>query len=308
MPNNINDFFDLQVNGYAGIDFNQNGIKTDDLHKACSRLKDDGVSGILATIITANADDMKIRLRQIVQTREHDPLVREIIYGFHIEGPFLSPEQGFCGAHPTDLMMPANQDIMNELLDAASGLTRIVTLAPELDKGYQIIQSLTEKGIVVSAGHCNPSLDELSAAIDSGLSMYTHFGNGCPNKLPRHDNILQRVLSLRKKLWITFIADGIHVPFFALKNYLSLVGMERSIIISDAMAAAGAEPGIYKMGQMEVEIKANRISELADKSSLAGSATDMTTIKQNLIKHIGLNIQQVAQMTSLNPKRAIGLI
>jgi len=303
-----NGFFDLQVNGYAGIDFNQNDLAQDDLHKACARLKDDGVSGILATIITANVNDMKIRLRQIVQARENDPLVKEIIYGFHIEGPFLSPKPGFCGAHPSSLMMPAIEDVMNNLLDAASGLTRIVTLAPEVDKRNQLTQELVDKGIVVSAGHCNPSLDELRAAIDSGLSMYTHLGNGCPNILPRHDNIIQRVLSLREKLWITFIADGIHIPFFALKNYMSLVDLERSIIISDAIAAAGAEPGIYKMGTAEVKVEADKVSQLADKSSLAGSAADMISIKQNLIRYIGLNEEQVKQLTNVNPRRAIGLI
>ena len=308
IKNNSSGFFDLQVNGYAGIDFNQNDVNRDDLHKACVRLKKDGVKGILATLITANIEDMKIRLRQIAQARESDPLVKDIIYGFHIEGPFLSPKPGYCGSHPTDLMMSANTDVMNELLEAANGLTRIVTLAPELDNKNSLIKMLTDKGIVVSAGHCNPTFDELRGAIDSGLTMYTHFGNGCPNSLPRHDNILQRVLSVRDKLWITFIADGIHIPFFALKNYLTLVGMEHSIIITDAISGAGAKPGIYKIGNMEIEIGIDRIVREIGKPSLAGSAVAMITSKQNLIEHVRLNEQQVEQLTCTNPKRAIGLI
>ena len=303
-----NDFFDLQVNGYAGIDFNQSDINADDLHQACTRLKNDGASRILATIFTADVSKMKTCLKTIVRTRESDSLVKEIIYGFHIEGPFLLPEPGYCGAHPINFMIPANENIMDELLDAAAGLTRIVTLAPEVDKTNRVIEKLVKSGIVVSAGHCNPTLDELHSAIESGLSMYTHLGNGCPNILPRHDNILQRVLSLREKLWITFIADGIHIPFFALKNYLVIVGFDRSIITSDAISAAGAEPGIYKMGYTEIKVEANNISQLDDKSSLAGSATDLNTIKHNLINHIGLSEQQLKQLINKNPKRALGFL
>jgi N-acetylglucosamine-6-phosphate deacetylase len=311
MTNNYqksNDFFDLQVNGYAGIDFNQSDITADDLHQACARLKNDGASGILATIFTADVSKMKTCLKTIVRTRESDSFVKEIIYGFHIEGPFLLPEPGYCGAHPINFMIPANENIMNELLDAADGLTRIVTLAPEVDKNNRVTEKLTKSGIVVSAGHCNPTLDELQSALDSGLSMYTHLGNGCPNILPRHDNILQRVLSLREKLWITFIADGIHIPFFALKNYISLVGVDKTIIVSDAIAAAAAKPGIYTMGHTEIKIESDGISQLADKSSLAGSTADLHTIKQNLITHIGLSKQQMLQLTSVNPKCAIGLV
>jgi N-acetylglucosamine-6-phosphate deacetylase len=303
-----NGFFDLQVNGYAGIDFNKCDITTENLHRACSRLKKDGASGILATIFTAEKNEMTACLKRIVQARENDPLVKEIICGFHIEGPFLLPELGYCGAHPINFMIPAKEDVINELLDAADGLTRIVTLAPEVDKNNRVTEKLVANGIVVAAGHCNPTSDQLKSAIDSGLSMFTHLGNGCPNILPRHDNILQRVLSLRDKLWITFIADGIHIPFFALKNYLSLVGVDKSIIVSDAIAAAGAKPGIYTMGHTEIKIESDGISQLANKSSLAGSTADLQTIKQNLITHIGLSKQQMLQLTSVNPKRAIGLV
>ena len=125
----IKGFIDLQVNGYAGIDFNQNDLNAEDLHKACTKLKEDGVKGILATIITASIDEMTMRLRRIVKLREQDPLVKEIILGLHIEGPFVSKIPGYGGAHPDEFICPSSVDKMQLLLEAADGLARIVTLA-----------------------------------------------------------------------------------------------------------------------------------------------------------------------------------
>ena len=117
-----------------------------------------------------------------------------MIVGFHAEGPFLNPAPGYVGAHQPECVRPACQADAQALLDAGGGLVKLLTLAPEQDPGAAVTKFLVEQGVVVSAGHCNPSLDQLKAAIDAGLSMVTHFGNGCPVELPRHDNVLQRFL------------------------------------------------------------------------------------------------------------------
>ncbi|MEN8229812.1 MAG: N-acetylglucosamine-6-phosphate deacetylase [Bacteroidota bacterium] len=301
----INGFIDLQVNGYAGIDFNQNDLAAEDMHKACAKLKEDGVKGILATIITASIKDMSIRLRRIAELREQDPLVKEMILGIHIEGPFLSLSPGFRGAHPEAHICPASVDTMKLLLDAADGLTRIVTLAPEADVNYHVIRMLARDGITVSAGHCDTSLNELKAAIDAGLTMYTHLGNGCPEVLHRHDNIIQRVLSLGNQLWLCFIADGIHIPFYVLRNYLDQVGFEKSIIVTDAMAGAGAVPGKYWISNMQLEVGADRIVREPGKTSFAGSAIEMSRSYKNLITEIGLSEASAQRLTNENPIKSI---
>src|SRR5947199_1104578 len=170
--------------------------------------------------------------------RERDPLVREIIAGIHIEVPFISPVDGYRGAHPKDAVRPADRDAMRRLLDAAGGLTRLVTLAPENDAGFAVTRLLTTQNIRVSAGHTNASLDQLKGAIAAGLSMFTHLGNGCPMQIHRHDNIIQRALSLADKLFLMFIADGAHVTYTALRNYLKLAGLDRCIVVTDAVAPA----------------------------------------------------------------------
>jgi N-acetylglucosamine-6-phosphate deacetylase len=298
---------DLQVNGYAGVDFNKDDLSADELHLACERLRADGVGAILATVITEDVGRMAVRLANLVRHREHDPLAREMIPGFHIEGPFLNETPGYLGAHPADAIRPANVDEMKRLLDAAGGLTRIVTLAPERDEGLAVIRMLAKQGVTVSAGHCDASLDTLNAAIDAGLSMFTHLGNGCPMQMHRHDNIIQRVLSLAGRLWVSFIADGAHVPFFALRNFIKSVGIERTIIVTDAVAPAGLGPGRYTLGRWELTIGEDLVARVPGASHLVGSAVTMKRQVENLREHVGLNDMEIARVTGENPRRAIGL-
>ncbi len=303
----LKEYFDLQVNGYAGVDFNQNDLSPEDLHNACVKLKEDGIQGILATIITASPRDMMKRLQNLTQLLEQDKLVKEIIYGFHIEGPFLNKESGYRGAHPVELIKPADMELLKQLIDAGNGLTKIVTLAPEIDKDFKMIKMLVSEGITVSAGHCNPDMDELEGAIDFGLSMFTHLGNGCPANLDRHDNIIQRVLSFKDQLWLCFIADGVHIPFFVLKNYLDLVGYEKTIIVTDAMAAASASPGKYNLSGLQLEVGDDCIVREPGKPNFAGSATTMKQSQSNLMKYLGLNEEQCKSLTNENPMKAIGI-
>jgi len=300
-------FFDLQVNGYAGVDFNQDGLTADDLHRACERLDADGVGGFLATIITDDLDAMCRRLSTLAALRDRDPLAQRLIAGFHIEGPFLNETDGYRGAHPRDAIRPASLDSMTRLLDAAAGLARVVTLAPERDDGFTVTRMLATRGIVVSAGHTDATLDELRGAIDAGLSMFTHVGNGCPMHLHRHDNIVQRALSLADRLWLCFIADGAHVPFVALGNYLRIAGADRVVIVSDAIAPAGLGPGRYKFGRWDIVVDDDMVPRAPDRSHFVGSGITMRQNAKNL--RVALNLPQatVRRLTSDNPRSVIGV-
>lgn len=299
-------FFDLQINGYAGVDFNADVLDPERVDAACVRLASEGVEGILATVITDKLDRMESRLRALVQLRAGVPSLRNILRGVHIEGPFLSPVEGYRGAHPADAILSADASAMERLLDVADGLTRLVTLAPEQDPGQRVTRLLVANNIVVSAGHTNASMDELRAAIDAGLTMFTHLGNGCPAQLARHDNIVNRVLSLRERLWITFIADGAHIPFFALRNYLDLVGTDRAIVVTDAISAAGLGPGKYSLGRWQVEIGSDGIARSTDGLHLVGSTATMRQSLRNLTQSIGLSDREARNLLERNPRRALG--
>lgn len=296
-------YVDLQVNGYADVDFNADVLAEERVAAVCRRLREEGVAGILATVITADIDSMCRRLANIVRAREADAATADVIWGIHIEGPFLNEEPGYIGAHPRECARPADVDSMKRLLEAAGGLTRIVTLAPERDTRREVTRYLAKQGICVSGGHCNPTLDELRAAIDAGLGMFTHLGNGCPGVLPRHDNIIQRVLSQAERLHIGFIADGVHVPFFALANYLKCCGIERAFVVTDAICGAGLGPGEYSIGDRRVIIDENLATWAADRSHLVGSAGTMPRSAENLQAALGLSEREVRQLLCDNPRK-----
>ncbi|MEX0654485.1 MAG: hypothetical protein WD534_03400 [Phycisphaeraceae bacterium] len=300
---------DLQVNGYAGVDFNQpdpDALTAEQLHHACQAMAGDAVAGALATVISDDLTLMQRRLRRLATLREADPLARQLIVGLHVEGPFLNEQDGYRGAHPLEAMQPASEDAMQRLLDAGDGLVRLVTLAPERDPGMKVIRRLAKQGVRVSAGHCDPSLDVLDAAIDAGLSLFTHLGNGCPMSMHRHDNVIQRALARADRLWLCFIADGVHVPFPALGNYLRLAG-DRAVVVTDAMAAAGLGPGLHRLGQWEIEVGDDLAAWAPDRSHLVGSAMTMPQATKNLAARLRLPPDRVRQLTRDNPGRALGM-
>ena len=304
MTSQLGGYVDLQVNGYAGLDFNSDHYSQDDLERLCLRLRNDGVHQILATIITAPLPQMIARIERVASLIDSSPEIATVITGIHIEGPFISPEPGYVGAHRASAVRPAEIDLAARLLGAGHGHVKLVTLAPEFDDGCRVTKWLTEKMIVVAAGHSNASLTCLERGIDAGLRMYTHLGNGCPPALPRHDNIVQRVLSLADRISISFIADSHHVPCFALKNYLSLVPSDNIIIVTDAISAAGLGPGRYQLGDQTVEVDEAGAAWSADRTHFAGSAATMPQMVA-VLKSIGISAELISKWTMNNPQRLI---
>ncbi len=296
---------DLQVNGYAGLDFNSDSFSDEQIRQVCERLRKDGVEKILATVITASLPQMLARIHRLAKLIDGGLSIAETIAGIHIEGPFISPVAGYVGAHPCHCISPPHVDVAKELIDAGLGHVKLLTLAPEQDSDCRLINWLAAQGIIVAAGHSNASLDCLKRAIDGGLRLFTHLGNGCPANLPRHDNIIQRVLSISDRLSISFIADGHHVPAFALKNYLTLIPPENVIIVTDAISAAGLGPGKYQLGDQTVEVDAAGAAWSADRTHFAGSAATMPNMIE-ILKSIDVSAELIKRWTIDNPRGLLG--
>ncbi|TWT36472.1 N-acetylglucosamine-6-phosphate deacetylase [Posidoniimonas corsicana] len=298
-------FIDLQVNGYGGVDFNSDGLTADQLRRACVLLREQGTSQVLATLITDDLAAMRRRAKRLSGFIRSSPDVARTLVGIHLEGPFISPAAGYVGAHPAAAVRPASVEDAKLLIDSCEGLARLVTLAPEHDEQAATTHYLADQGVIVSAGHCNPSADDLDRASDAGLSMFTHLGNGCPLELPRHDNIIQRVLSRADRLRVCMIADGVHIPFFALKNYLQAAGLERTIVVSDAIAAAGCGAGEYELAGQRVVVDENLATWSQDRSHLVGSALSLPRAFQNLREQVGLSEADALRLTVENPRAAL---
>jgi N-acetylglucosamine-6-phosphate deacetylase len=297
--------FDLQLNGYKGVDFNADDLAAASLRRACAAVQADGGGRMLATVITDKIERMEARIGRLADLHAAEPAVAEVMAGIHVEGPFLSPLPGFVGAHPPAHILPATPAAAERLVAAGRGLVRLVTLAPEHDAGLATTRWLAARGILVAAGHCDPSAAVLERAIDAGLAAFTHLGNGCPLLVHRHDNIIHRVLAADRLRWVTVIPDGVHLPPPLIRTILRAVGIGRLIAVSDATAAGGMGAGRFSLAGQEVVVDADGAAWAPDRSHLVGSTASLDRVREVLRDEVGLSAAEVRQVTELNPAEAI---
>ncbi len=278
--------FDLQVNGFAGIDFQSPSLKQSELEFACEQLRRRQTGGILLTLITAPIPQLCRQLEKIENWRQQSHLLADTIAGYHLEGPFISDEPGYCGAHPAQATLDPTPKDVSRLVDAAGGQLRLMTLAPERKGAPEAIRALVDMNVVVSLGHTNAGSAAIDQAVEAGATLCTHLGNGVPLNLPRHDNIIQRLLS-RDELIACFIPDGIHIPFPVLKNFIRAKSPQQVIFTTDSMAAAGAPPGDYTLGRMHVQVGPDGVARQPEGGGLAGSSLCPDEAVENLTHHLG---------------------
>jgi N-acetylglucosamine-6-phosphate deacetylase len=261
--------FDVQINGYGGIDFQRDDFNADDLVTASGSLREHGCGRFFLTLITAEWGTLIGRFRRAKELRAQSPELRSTIAGWHIEGPFMSNQPGFHGAHDPALMIDPTPEKIDELCDIAGGDPLLLTISPERNGAIAAIKHAVSRGAKVSLGHTNASADIIKEAVDAGATGFTHLGNGCPRELDRHDNILWRVFE-RPELTVSLIPDKIHVSptLFRLVHRT----LNKVFYTTDAMSAAGAAPGKYKLGAMELEVGEDQVVRLPGKTNFAGSA------------------------------------
>jgi N-acetylglucosamine-6-phosphate deacetylase len=277
-------YFDIQVNGAFGVDFNDSGLTFEQFQTVLLQLRGVGVHRLFPTIITDDLNAMCARIGKIVDFRAANAEARQMVAGIHVEGPFLSPLDGFRGTHPRKHIVEANIADMQRLLEAGRGLVRLVTLAPEHDAEFETLRYLVSQNVCVFAGHTDASFDCLKQSIDLGLVGFTHLGNGCPMEMHRHDNIIQRVLALSDRLYISLIGDGVHLPVWLLESWLKRLPTNKVILTSDSMSAAGMPPGEYLIGGQPILVEADRRTRHRDHQYLAGSASTLEDIEKVISK------------------------
>lgn len=296
--------FDLQVNGFGGVDF-QNVPALDALHHACVQLHHCGMRRILATFITDEPKALLEKLAAFEGYRAKDELIRETIVGYHLEGPYLSSEPGYRGAHPAELMRDPDWKEFQRQQETAGGAIRLVTLAPERVGSGEFIFNATQSGVRISLGHTNANEAQIDSAIRSGATFCTHLGNGCPQQLHRHENVIHRLLA-RDELIACFIPDGIHLPPNVLRNLFRAKPPGKAILTTDAMSAAGAGPGRYRLGRLELEVGADEIVRLPDSPYFAGSALRLDQGIERAALWLGIELEEARKMASSIPAEALG--
>ena len=298
--------FDFQVNGFGGIDFQRDDLTAAEFTHAVDALRKHGTSGIFATLITDEIDLLCRRFAALEKLCAAVPTAGAAILGYHLEGPWLSPTPGYRGAHPAGPMRAPTLTDYERLQAAAQGRLRLITLAPEWPGSAEFITAVTRQGVHVSLGHTNASEAEIDAAIRAGARFCTHLGNGCPLELPRHDNIVQRLLA-RDELTACFIPDGIHLPKGVLKNFVRAKPTGRVLFTTDAMAGAGAPPGRYTIGPHLIAVGADGVARQPGEKNFAGSTLTPDVGVRHIAEWLNLTPEAARNTWSTAPAAAFGI-
>ncbi len=292
--------FDLQVNGFGGVDFNDPGATPEQVRRAIEQLRARGVTRFLPTLVTSPFERFARCAKTLVQA-EH-----RAVAGLHMEGPYISPEDGPRGAHPRASVAPASIDDFLRRQEAAAGRIRLVTLAPEAPGAIVLIEYLARSGIRVAIGHTAASPAQIRDAVKAGATLSTHLGNGCATQLPRHPNVLWEQLAA-DELAASLIVDGHHLPPATVKAMVRAKTPERTLLVSDATAVAGCAPGAYEFaGEPVVLGQDGRVSQ-PGAPWLAGSSASLDQCVARAAKFTGLPIEQILPMASRRPAQYLGL-
>jgi len=297
---------DIQINGYDGVDFNDANTTTEQIVTATRSLWRTGVTAFCPTIITGSFDHIANCISNLVRAADESPEFARAMIGIHVEGPFISPEDGPRGAHPKQHTRPPDWSEFQRWQGAARGLIRIVTLSPEWPDAVDFIERAATAGVVVAIGHTAATPARITDAARAGARLSTHLGNGSHAKIDRHPNYVWEQLA-NDDLWASFIVDGHHLPPSVVKCFMRSKGVARSILVSDAIAAAGNPAGRYRLGDVEVEVTSARRVCLPGTPYLAGSVLEMHEAVAKTVQYSDATPNDALRMASANPAELLGV-
>ncbi len=295
---------DIQVNGFGGRSVGD-AESAEDVARVVESLHGVGVGLYCPTVTTRSAEDICSALRTLASACE-DPSVARATAGIHLEGPYISEEDGPRGAHPREHARDPDWDEFRRFQDAAGGRIRIVTLAPERPGAIEFIEKLAAAGLVPAIGHTGADTAAIEAAVKAGALLSTHLGNGAHAMLPRHPNYIWDQLAA-DELWISIIPDGHHLPPAVVKCMVRAKGIGRTILVSDAVWCAGLPPESVRLETERVEMSPDGAVRLKGTPFLAGSALELSAGVANAVRFAGVSLAEAVRMATLNPAQLLGL-
>jgi N-acetylglucosamine-6-phosphate deacetylase len=298
--------FDLQINGCRGYSFNSPGLTVEQIREVIGVCRSHGIGGLLPTLITNSFEALQHGFATLTQAREQSPEIAAAVPGYHLEGPYISPEDGARGAHPRAHVRPPNWDEFARWQEAAAGLIRLVTLAPEHEGALEFVERLAKLGVVVAIAHTAASGSRIRDAIKAGARLSTHLGNGSHALLPRHDNYIWEQLAA-DELWASLIPDGHHLPASLVKCIVRVKTPARAIITCDASSLAGLPPGRYAQWGTEFEILPGGKIVVPGTPFLAGSGRFTDECIGPAVAMAGISLADAIDMAGARPRELLGL-
>jgi N-acetylglucosamine-6-phosphate deacetylase len=298
--------FDLQINGCDGYSFNSDRLTVDMIRHVVEVCWNHGIGGFCPTLVTNSFEAITHGLTTIRQACESKSGIAHAIPAIHLEGPYISAEDGPRGAHPRQHVRAPNWDEFQRWQDAAAGRIRLVTLAPEHEGALVFIERLVSSNVVVSLGHTAANSARIREAISAGARLSTHLGNGCHAVLPRHDNYFWEQLAA-DELWASIICDGHHLPPTLIHCILRVKTPARVILTCDASSLAGLPPGRYREWDQELEVLPEGKIVVTESGFLAGSWSFTDRCIGQAIRDGGVRLREAVDMASLRPRQLLGL-
>jgi len=298
---------DVQVNGYGGPEFSSPDLTPEKVLQVARAMDRFGVTRFCPTLTTERFEVLRHALRTIVSACESSPQVARRIAAVHLEGPYISTEDGARGAHPSEHCRQPDWDEFQRLQEAAEGRIGILTMAVEFEGAAAFIERVANSGVVVAIGHTAANSAEIRAAVDAGARMSTHLGNGSHPMLCRHSNYIWDQLA-EDRLLASLICDGHHLPPEMMKTFVRAKTPGRCILVSDLVGMAGSPPGRYRSNLCELEVlPSGRLVLAGQRELMAGASMPIGTGVANVIRFAGVSLAQAVSMAVDHPARLLGI-
>lgn len=286
-------FVDLHMHGGGGHDV---ADSAEDMRAAVAYHRSAGTTRTLVSLVTAPPDRLAEQLGWAADLTEEG-----VIAGAHLEGPFLAAAR--CGAQNRSHLLDPDRDLLTRLVKSGRGALRSVTLAPELPGALDLVRDLVGSGVIAAVGHTDATYDEARAAFAAGASLATHLFNAMGPIRQRAPG--PAIAALDADVVVEVINDGVHLHD-ALTRLVAQAAPGRTAMITDAISAAGMADGGYRLGGLDVEVRAGQ-ARLAGAGNLAGSTLTMAEAFRRGVQVVGLPVETVVAATSTTPARLLGL-
>jgi N-acetylglucosamine-6-phosphate deacetylase len=295
---------DIQLNGFAGVDFSDPHLEPEQAASVLPALWRTGVTTFCPTLITNTMDALARAFRTLEAARCASPAFAHAVPCYHLEGPWISPGPSH-GVHNPEWMHAPDWDEFCRLQQAAGGRIGIVTLAPEWPGAPEFIARVVQAGVIVAVGHTDGAPDDIHRAAAAGATLATHLGNGCPGMVQRHANTLWPQLT-DDRLHASIICDGFHLPPDFVRVALRAKGIERLILITDAVHVAGLAPGRYLLAGTDIELlPSGKVVKVGD-TCLGGSAASMDRVVSMFMQMTEAGLAAAIRAATANPARLLG--
>jgi N-acetylglucosamine-6-phosphate deacetylase len=293
-------FIDLHVHGGGGGSFNS--VDPVDHEKARSYHLQHGTTSMLTTTSTTEFEFLEKVLTSLSVSAKM-PIKGSRVLGIHTEGPFISPKRN--GAHHIPLILEGSNELMDRLISASNNLVSMVTVAPEIKGGLDLIKHLISKNIVASLGHSEATFEEATKGIELGATSTTHTFNAMSPLQHREPGMVGAVLDA-DDIFCEAILDGIHIHPVAFRVLLARKGIDKVNLVTDSTSYAGEGDGKFSRPDGRTLIKDGGRIVIEGSNTLAGSSLNMNMALKNCLKFSTVDLSDLSKLTSLNAAKIIG--